>query len=67
MTAKRDQYMARSLLPSLRTGSEHAVLMTFSVSAHDRSVPGESGSGPEKASRLTQLFCYRAVGEGAGC
>lgn len=37
--------MARSLLPSLRTGSEHAVLMTFSVSAHDRSVPGGSGSG----------------------
>lgn len=47
MTAKRLQYMARSLLPSLRTGSPHAVLMTFSVSAHAWSVSWEPRSKVE--------------------
>lgn len=48
MTAKRLQYMALSLLPSLRTGSPHAVLMTFSVSGHARSVWSDWGSGTER-------------------
>lgn len=48
MTAKRLQYMARSLLPSLRADTPHAVLMTFSVSVHTRSVSWESGSKDEK-------------------
>lgn len=42
MTVKRLQYMARSLLPSLRVGSPQAVLMTFSVSAQAWSVSRES-------------------------
>lgn len=48
MRAKRLQYMARSLLPSLRAVSPHAVLMTFSVSAHARSVSRESRSRVEE-------------------
>lgn len=40
--------MARSLLPSLRGDTPHAVLMTFSVSAHAWSVSRESGSTDEK-------------------
>lgn len=67
MTAKRLQYMALSLLPSLRTGSPHAVLMTFCVSAQAWLVSRGSGSGTGKASTLTQLLFYCAVGEGTGC
>lgn len=48
MTAKRLQYMARSLLPSLRADTPHAVLITFSVSVHTRSVSRGSGSKDEK-------------------
>lgn len=48
MTVKRLQYMARSLLPSLRAVTPHAVLMTFSVSAHVWSVSRRSGCKVEK-------------------